>query len=373
MAGLHYIVGGIILKHIPLARNRLVAIALLLTALFSGALMAAADVAPAEPVLNYSARADVIDFIDELVRKDKFSSEQLESWFAEAQYQQSIIDVISRPAEKRLAWWGYRRIFLQDARIQGGMKFWLANEKTLTEVAKKYKVDPEIIVSILGVETLYGQRAGSYRVIDALATLGFDYPPRSKFFRKELRHFFLLIREEDKDPFSFKGSYAGAMGYGQFIPSSYREYAVDFDQDGLRDIWQNVDDSVASIANYLKRHRWHQNDPVVHPVKVSGNAFEPFVNKGMRRKGLAAGALVSHFKTLGVQTDLPDNRKVALIRLEDKEGSKYWLAEHNFFVITTYNISRLYAMAVYDLSKEIKQVYCAKKASQKQWAKACQR
>lgn len=363
---------GMVLQRRPLTQICLAVVTLALTVICSGVLVAA-DEASRSSVLSYSARADVLEFIDELASKDQFNSEQLEDWFAKAQYQQSIIDAISRPAEKRLKWWEYRRIFLKDARIQGGAKFWLANEKTLIKVAKKYKVDPEIIVSILGVETLYGQRAGNYRVIDALTTLGFDYPPRAKFFRRQLRQFFLLTREEGKNPFSFKGSYAGAMGYGQFIPSSYREYAVDFDQDGVRDIWQNVDDAVASVANYLKRHHWRQNGPIVHPVKVSGNAFEPFVNQGMRHKALAKGAVASHFRTLGVQTDLPDDRKVALIRLEDKDGSKYWLAEHNFFVITTYNISRLYAMAVFDLGAAIKQAYCAAKASQKQRLKSCQR
>lgn len=310
----------------------------------------------------YSERDEVLEFIDRVVSKHQLDRSKLLSWLADATYKQSIIDAISRPAEKRFKWWEYRKIFLTAERIKKGVAFWLEHDLHLRKVAMEYQIDPEIIVAILGVETFYGQRAGKYRVIDSLATLGFDYPPRAKFFLGQLEEFLLLVQEQNKDPFDLKGSYAGAMGYGQFIPSSYRSFAVDFDKDGFKDIWSNVEDATASVANYLKEHKWKYQRPVVYPVTVTGNDFESFVNQGMRTKGIKKGTLVSEFKQLGVKTDLPDELQLALIRLEDQEGPKYWLADHNFFVITTYNISRLYAMAVYDLSQAITEAYCDSKA-----------
>ncbi len=319
----------------------------------------------AAEAIDYTERDDVIQFVDMLVSEHGFDRTELLDSFAQSRYQPKIIAAITRPAEKRLKWWEYRKIFLTEKRIRQGAEFWIEHEKTLEKIARKYKVDPEIIVAILGVETFYGQRAGSHRVMDALTTLGFDYPPRARFFRSQLEQFLLLVREEKRDPFTFKGSYAGAMGYGQFIPSSYRSFAVDFDQDGLRDIWTNVQDATASVANYLARHHWKYRQPVVYPVTVQGDAFEGLVNQGLRTQGIKKGALVSEFRRLGVSTDLPDGLKLGLIRLEDRDGFKYWLADHNFFVVTTYNISRLYAMAVYDLSQAVVKDYCAALSARK--------
>ncbi|MBK8676849.1 MAG: lytic murein transglycosylase [Cellvibrionales bacterium] len=172
--------------------------------------------------------------------------------FCRAEKKQAILDAIARPAEKAKPWKDYRKIFLTDARVDGGVNFWLAHEQTLQAVSSSLQVEPEMIVAIIGIETSYGKNTGSYRVIDALATLAFDYPPRSAFFRQELQNFLLLAREQKKDPLILKGSYAGAMGYGQFMPSSYRNYAADFDKDGFADIWGNTADAIASVANYFK-------------------------------------------------------------------------------------------------------------------------
>lgn len=316
--------------------------------------------------IDYAKHEAVLSFIEDMAAQHGYDENALRQLFGEVRYQQSIVDAITRPAEKRLLWRDYRKIFLTEARIQKGAKFWLDNERLLDRVVAKYQVSPAIIVAILGVETFYGTRIGGYRVMDALTTLAFNYPPRATFFLGELRHFLLLARDEgNKNPLDFKGSYAGAMGYGQFIPSSFRHYAVDFDKDGTRDIWHNTADALGSVANYLKRHHWHADEPVVHSVEVTGAAFEAFVNKGIRRKGLANGTTAESFRRLGVHTDLPSNRKLALIRFGEEQDRQYWLAENNFFVITTYNTSRLYAMAVYDLSRAVLATYCDAKASHK--------
>ncbi|MEC7105572.1 MAG: lytic murein transglycosylase B, partial [Pseudomonadota bacterium] len=201
---------------------------------------------------SYLQRQDIDAYINELVQQHDFSRAELEEVFAAAQRRQDIIDLISRPAERRLNWQEYSKIFLDEQRIARGVEFWVQNKETLERAERQYGVPPEVIVAIIGVETRYGRVTGGHRVVDALTTLGFDYPPRAKFFRKELTQFLLLAREEGKNPLSLKGSYAGAMGFGQFIPSSYRHYAVDFDNDGVRDIWQNRVDAIGSVANYFK-------------------------------------------------------------------------------------------------------------------------
>jgi len=303
---------------------------------------------PGLGVDSYLQRPEVQQFIDELVREHKYDRKVLEGALDAAQYKQGIIDAITRPAEKRLEWWEYRRIFLKPARIRAGVEFWSTHAELMERIAERYQVDAHVIVAILGVETYYGNRTGSYRVVDSLATLGFDYAPRARFFRGQLREFFLLAREERRSPVEFTGSYAGAMGYGQFIPSSYRAYAVDFDQDGHRDIWNNVADAAGSVANYLKEHRWRYREDIVQPVTVSGKAFADKVNTG-----LSANTRVGELKALGVYTDLADDQSVGLVELGERDGPAYWLAQHNFYVITKYNRSRLYAMAVHDLAEAV--------------------
>jgi membrane-bound lytic murein transglycosylase B len=298
---------------------------------------------------DYSEREDVRSYIDTLVAEHGFDRESLLTLFSEAEKKDRILESIARPAERTLQWYEYRRIFLKEARITQGLEFWAENEAALAAAEEKYGVAPEYVVAILGVETRYGRNAGSYRVLDALTTLAFDYPPRASFFRKELTEYLLLAREEGRDPRWFKGSYAGAMGYGQFIPSSFRAYAVDFDADGLRDIWTNETDAVGSVANYFKRHGWSAGEPVAVEVQVSGSEADTIANESLKLK-----RTVGELEELGVAVPaLAPEQPAALYRMKQEDGVEYWLGLNNFYVITRYNRSRLYALAVHQLSQEI--------------------
>ena len=299
---------------------------------------------------DYSQRAEVRAYIDELVSQHGFAAEELADLFARARRKQSILDAISRPAERTLKWHEYRDIFIEEPRITQGLEFWNDHEAVLKEAESRFGVAPEYVVAILGVETRYGRITGNFRVLDALTTLAFDYPPRADFFRSELTEFLLLTREEGHNPLSLTGSYAGAMGYGQFIPSSYRSYAVDFDGDGLRDIWSNPSDAVGSIANYFSRHGWRAGEDVVLRVQVRSDEAA-----GLANDSLDLTHTVGDLERLGVTVDgLPRNARAALFRMEGADGEEYWLGLNNFHVITRYNRSRLYALAVHQLGQTIK-------------------
>lgn len=313
------------------------------------------------PVVRYDSYPEYPDaqlFIQEM-KEEGFSEQYLTSVLSEAKRQESILKAISRPAEGRLTWGKYRNIFIGPKRISQGIKFWQENKAVLERAEQVYGVPPEIIVAIIGVETRYGRITGSYRVLDALATLGFDYPRRSKFFRGQLKEYLRLVKEEQVDVTSLKGSYAGAMGYGQFIPSSYRNYAVDFDQDGKRDIWNNKTDAIGSVANYFAVHGWKSGEPVISAVNLPATLEDDWFGKG--RKGLIPKVTIGEWQERGVQSnlDLAADGKATLLRLEIEEDLQYWLGLHNFYVITRYNHSNLYAMAVYRLSEEIKRAYKA--------------
>lgn len=294
-------------------------------------------------------------FIDEMVAKHGFDRAALAALFDKASKRDDILEAISRPAEKTKPWYEYRKIFLKPGRIEGGAKFWRENADRLARAAEKFGVEPAIIVAIIGVETRYGKHTGSYRVIDALSTLAFEYPPRSKFFRSELEQFLILAREEAIELDAAKGSYAGAMGYGQFIPSSYRAYAVDFSGDGKRDLWNNLDDIIGSVANYFSRHGWKRGKPVAARVSAGSPTDSFSVSKNHKPDGITAG----DFAGKGVTTDppLPAKLPVALLDLEQADGPEFWLTGNNFYVITRYNRSPLYAMAVYQLSEAIRDAY----------------
>ena len=300
---------------------------------------------------GYSANTDVQTFIDEMVDEHAFDRDQLNSIFSQAERRDDIIELMSRPAEKRLEWGEYRKIFLTKSRIEGGVAFWEANEAILRQAEEKFGVDAQVIVAIIGVETRYGGNTGSHRVIDALSTLAFDYPPRSKFFRGELEHYLILAREENIDLLSTKGSYAGAMGYGQFIPSSYRHYAVDFDGDGVRDLWDSPMDIIGSVANYIPVHGWDLGATVTTPASVSGDDYPALVEKGYK-----PNTSVGKMQASGITpaSPVPADAQAALLELVNTQGPEYWLALNNFYVITRYNHSPLYAMAVYQLSEEIR-------------------
>lgn len=296
---------------------------------------------------DYSG-ANVDEFIAEMTRDYGFASEQLRDLFKQAERKQAILDAISRPAERVKPWKEYRPIFLTDSRVAQGVDFWRENEAALSRAEAEYGVPAEIIVAIIGVETFYGRNTGSHRVIDALSTLGFDYPPRQPFFRQQLKEFLLLTREEQVDPLTLKGSYAGAMGLPQFMPSSFRAYAVDFDGDGHIDIWNNPTDAIGSAASYFKQHGWAAGEPVVARAKVSGERFEEGLTVGLESQKNAG-----EMRALGWQFDksVADQTAVTAFRLEGAEGDEYWLGLPNFYVITRYNRSVMYAMAVHQLSQ----------------------
>ena len=302
---------------------------------------------------DFANHPETRQFIDEMVERHHFDRDQLRSLFAETEKRDDILAAIARPAESK-PWHEYRPIFLTSSRIEGGVAFWRQYDKIIERASKAYQVDPAILVAIIGVETRYGANTGSYRVIDALSTLAFEYPPRSKFFRSELEQLLILTREEDVDPRTVKGSYAGAMGYGQFIPSSYRHYAVDFDADGKRDLWYSLDDIIGSVANYFHRHGWAAGEPVAS--KVNSNKPVPAALVSKNRK---PEKTVADFSSAGITSNpqLPNTQPVSLLELEQENGPEYWLTTNNFYVITRYNRSPLYSMAVFQLSEAIRDAY----------------
>lgn len=308
---------------------------------------------------NLAEETEVQTFITEMVKEHGFKKSELDTLFAQVKVKQKILDAISRPAEKTKPWHEYRNIFLTEKRIKNGVKFWQENSDIINYAEKVYGVAPEIMVAIIGVETYYGRLQGNYRVMDALSTLAFKYPKRSKFFRGELKHFLIMSQEQNFDPLTKTGSYAGAMGMGQFIPSSFQSYAIDFDGDGEKDIWSNNSDAIGSVANYFKRHGWKKGQPVTDQLQLSK---ENTISMDDRCKRSCKPKLtVADFKQKGLQgkTSVNDKSAAILLILQQKDSKEYWLGYNNFYVISRYNHSTLYSMAVYQLSQEIKQAYQA--------------
>jgi membrane-bound lytic murein transglycosylase B len=309
---------------------------------------------------DFLGRPEVEAFVAELVAEDGFERGALEDAFAAARLRPGILETIARPAERRLVWHEYGAIFLKADRIARGRAF-LAEHRALLEAAEaRYGVDPAHVVAILGVETFYGRITGRHRVLDALATLAFDYPPRSAFFRKELRQAFLLAREEQRPIETLTGSYAGAMGWGQFIPSSYRAYAVDFDGDGDRDIWNDPADAIGSVAHYLARHGWVRGDPVAvrlpdAEARDAGPGLAPAVLQRFDQ-GLAPDERVADLRALGlpVPDGVDGEREVTPLSFALADGRELWLGFQNFYAITRYNHSPLYAMAVHRLARALR-------------------
>jgi len=289
-------------------------------------------------------------FIAQMVKQHHFNEAELRNLFKSVDIQQSILDAMAKPAEGK-PWYQYREIFLTDSRIDGGVKFWQENEKALKTVEQQYGVPAEIIIAIIGVETKYGAFTGKYRVIDALATLGFAYPKRSEFFLKELENFLLLSREEQMDPLQPFGSYAGAMGLSQFMPSSFRAYAADFDLDNKRHVWKNTSDAIASVANYFVENQWRRGEAITFKVSAKGDAYRQALTTGVK-----PDVTVGQLRKLRVEIPkkLPDNQNAKLLSYPLINGEELWLGLHNFYVITRYNRSPLYAMAVYQLSEAIR-------------------
>lgn len=299
---------------------------------------------------DYSQHPEAEAFIARMVSEHGFSAEEVAGVLASAERQQSILDAISRPAEKTKPWYEYREIFLTERREREGIAFFREHRETLSRAQAETGVPAEVIVAIIGVETYYGRIAGSYDVIDALATLAFDYPKRSPFFTGELEAFFLLAREQGLDPTTLTGSYAGAMGYGQFMPSSYRAYAIDFDGDGLADIWNNAEDAIGSVANYLARHGWEAGEVVVSRAQASTAVPESVFGNGLK-----PDRSIAELKAAGLSPEqhLDPEANARALRFELEDGEEYWLGLDNFYVITRYNHSAMYAMSVYQLSQRI--------------------
>ena len=291
------------------------------------------------------------EFIQDMVKSHNFSKKELTELFREAQYQKRIIDSMDRPYEKK-SWDAYKKIFLTQNRIDGGVEFWKKNKHIFQEVEAKYGVPPQIILAILGVETLYGKRQGSYRVLDSLTTLAFNYPKRSKFFSKELREYLILCREQHVSPTKYYGSYAGAIGMPQFMPSSYRYYAVNPDSEGGADLMNDDKDVIYSIANYFVKNGWKRGGEVAEPAEVTSDSY-----KNLATNTRTAGYKFTDVLAKGVKPKLSRMRhpnQAGLIELDTGAGNEYWLGYHNFYVITRYNHSPQYALVVHILSNELK-------------------
>lgn len=296
-------------------------------------------------------------FVDKMVQQHHFDRRQLRHILMAAEFQPKIIESMDKPYEKK-TWDVYRALFLTEQRVQKGIEFWEKNQNVLSLIQKKYGVPPEIIVSILGVETLYGERQGTYKVLDALTTLAFYYPKRSEFFTKELAEFLLLCREQQVAADAYIGSYAGAIGKPQFMPSSYRFYAIDFNGKGQRDLVNNDQDVVASVANYFHKHGWKTNESVIEPVSIQGSQSKPFITNSRTPTYTMKELLRMGVKPAKPNTNL--SQKVGLIELTTPQGQEYWMAYPNFYVITHYNTSPQYALVVYLLSQQLHQQWAHK-------------
>ncbi|MEY3183131.1 MAG: lytic murein transglycosylase [Pseudomonadota bacterium] len=297
-------------------------------------------------------------FIQKMVSKHQFSEAQLKSWFKQITPNTTVIALMNRQAED-LPWHAYQALVLNDNRIKQGILFWQTHEQTIEKVAKTFGIEPEIIVAILGLESSYGKITGNFSVFEALSTLAFEYPRRADFFEKELTHYLLLTREEGFDPLSIKGSYAGAMGPAQFMPSSYRQYAVNVNQDGNRDILTNIPNILGSIAHYFRSHGWQSGAPVAYSAQVSNDGTQSF--QSVKKPSISGPNTVEKWHQQGITLVKPGlatkqapNTLTKLLTLEGKNKAEHWMTYPNFDVIKRYNQSNHYAMAVYLLGEQIK-------------------
>ena len=297
----------------------------------------------------YNERPEVRDFIRQLVERHGFAENELSELFSQAQRTKPILEAIQSPAERR-SWVDYRALFVNERRIEGGTEFWRAHREALERAEREYGVPPQYVAAIIGIETLYGRNTGRWRVLDALTTLAFDYPPRAPFFRDELENYLLLTRETHLDVLSVRGSYAGAIGIPQFMPGSLRRYAVDFDGDGAIDLERNVADAIGSVGSFLKQHGWQAGARVQLKARVRGEAWRAFADGSLEpRHGLA------ELQRAGVEIiDAPPGLDASLVALIDL-GSERRLGLRNFYVLTRYNRSALYASAVADLGEALKE------------------
>ena len=293
-------------------------------------------------------RDDIAAFVAQMHEEHGLDADSVRQVLAQAEIKQAILDAISKPAERTLKWFEYRPIFVTEKRISKGKEFWQAHLGTLAGISEEYGVAPEILVAIVGVETYYGKIMGSYRVLDALGTLAFEYPPRADFFRKQLVEFLILSGESGVDPVAATGSYAGAMGAPQFIPSSFRAYAVDQDKDERIDLWGNWHDILASVANYFNAHGWKNGEEIAVRATRNGESIP-----GSR--DLVMDTTVGALRAAGweFETAMPAETPAMAIKLQGNSSPEYWVGFNNFRVITRYNHSVMYAMAVNQLAQEV--------------------
>ena len=304
---------------------------------------------------DYTSRDDVRSFITELAANDGFDARELTDTLRQVRQQPKVLAAMSRPLVSPPKWFEYAPQFLSARRITGGVEFWAANAFILDRAEHQFGVPAEVIVAIIGVETFYGRNTGSYRVVDALATLAFDYPRRAEFFRRELRQFLLMSREQGVSPLAATGSFAGAMGLPQFMPGSFRSYAVDYNTDGRIDLWNAPEDAIGSVGRYLAEHDWRAGQRVDAPIVLTPDASERLAGK--LDGGLSERRPLDAWAAEGVDTgaliDISDD-PAGLLMLEENNGPRYRFVFHNWYVLTRYNKSRLYASAVWALAKAVK-------------------
>lgn len=313
--------------------------------LFIGGTFSTLAQAPAKVKL----KLEVEKFITQMVQQHQFDESVLRQIFSQVKSNEGVVKAINAPSTSK-PWYEFKKIFVTSTRTSGGVDFWKENTELLKRAREIYGVPEEIIVAIIGVETIYGKRTGSFRVIDALHTLAFEMPERASYFRGELEQFLLLTRENGRDPLTVKGSFAGAIGMPQFMPTSYRRYAVDFDSDGKIDLWDSLPDIIGSVANYLHYFGWVAGQPIVVPARISGTEYKDIVEKGFKPH-----LTLTQMFSKGVEPteDMPAELVAGLFTLDLEQGQDYWLAFNNFYVITRYNRSKNYAMAVYQLANAI--------------------
>jgi membrane-bound lytic murein transglycosylase B len=307
----------------------------------------------------YADRPEVQAFVDEMVAKHGFQRETLLVMFRQARLEPAVLKAIRPAAHPSVrSWRGYRKQFVERRHILAGKRFLQEHEAALKQASAKFGVPPAIIAAIIGVETFYGRVQGSFSTFSALTTLAFDYPPRADLFRRELAEFLLLARENQRDPLAYMGSYAGALGMPQFLPSSLRHYAVDGDSDGKIDLSGNVPDAIGSVASFLAQHGWEEGGRIALPVRVRGQAYQELVD-GKVEPLVTPEAFRAH--GVALPRSLKEGEKAAFIDLvTPRKATEYWLGFHNFYVITRYNKSSFYAMAVYQLAEKLRQSGTAK-------------
>jgi membrane-bound lytic murein transglycosylase B len=320
-----------------------------IAALFALALGVAPAPAQTPPPEFRPQRAEIESFIGHMVRTHGFDARELHAMFAQVRPSQGVQRAIAAPSTAK-PWHEFRPLFVDQSRIDNGVRFWDTHADLLTNARTEFGVPEAIVVSIVGIETRYGRFTGSFRIVEALSTLAFDTQNRPDYFRQELEQFLLLAREQGWDALAVTGSYAGAMGLPQFMPSSYRRYAIDFNKDGKVDLWRDPADVIGSVASYLRQFGWKDGTPVVLPARVETPEVQ-----GLLDLGLKPSLDLAQWRMRGVEAmnEAPATLTAALFRLDLVGGAEYWLGLDNFYALLQYNRSRNYAMAVHDLAREI--------------------